>query len=163
MEKLPEYMQMCFLALINTLNNSAYEVLKEKGLNIIPYLRRAVISYFFFLITSNIAKSFHHHLVSIAFVFFRINLQWTDLCNAWLAEARWYHNGQSPKFEEYLENAWVSIASTIVLSNAYCINDDVTAEDLEQFLCGYPDIVRFSSMIFRLYDDLGTSRVRYIY
>jgi Terpene synthase family, metal binding domain len=62
--------------------------------------------------------------------------------------------------KEYLENAWVSIASTIVLSNAYCINDDVTAKELEQFSSGYPEIMRLSSMIFRLYDDLGTSSVR---
>ena len=74
-------------------------------------------------------------------------------------EARWYHNGYAPTLEEYLENAQVSIAGIISLSNAYCINDSVTAKDLEQFSSGYPDIVRYSSMIFRLYNDLATSTV----
>ncbi|KAJ4814971.1 Terpene synthase [Rhynchospora pubera] len=126
MEKLPEYMQICFMVLFNTLNDSAYDILRQKGLNIIPYLRRA----------------------------------WTDLCKSWLAEARWYHGGYSPTLQEYLENAWVSIASIIVFSNAYCMDGDVTAKDLEQFSFGYPEIARLSSMTFRLYDDLGTSKVR---
>ncbi|KAJ4755862.1 Terpene synthase [Rhynchospora pubera] len=124
MEKLPEYMQICFMVLFNTLNDSAYDILRQKGLNIIPYLRRA----------------------------------WTDLCKSWLAEARWYHGGYSPTLQEYLENAWVSIASIIVFSNAYCMDGDVTAKDLEQFSFGYPEIARLSSMTFRLYDDLGTSK-----
>ena len=74
-------------------------------------------------------------------------------------EARWYHNGYAPTLEEYLENAWISISAHIGLSYAYCINDYVTAKDLEQFSSGYPKILRYSAMNLRLYDDLGTSTV----
>ncbi|XP_078160847.1 monoterpene synthase 8, chloroplastic-like [Carex rostrata] len=123
MEGLPKNFQMCILALFKTVEDHGSKILKEKGLNVIPYLRRA----------------------------------WKDLCKAFLLEARWYHNGHAPKLEEYLENAWVSIAGIISLSNAYCINDYVTANDLEQFSAGYPDIVRYSSLNFRLYNDLATS------
>ncbi|XP_078160848.1 monoterpene synthase 7, chloroplastic-like [Carex rostrata] len=119
---LPENFQMCILALINTVEDHGREILKEKGLYVIPYLRRA----------------------------------WKDLCKAFLVEARWYHNGYAPKLE-YLENAWVSIAGIISLSNAYCINDYVTVKDLEKFSASYPDIVRYSSLNFRLYNDLATS------
>ncbi|KAF5481135.1 hypothetical protein F2P56_001813 [Juglans regia] len=38
---LPEYMQQCFLALYNTINEIVYDTLKEKGENILPYLTKA--------------------------------------------------------------------------------------------------------------------------
>ncbi|XP_020100321.1 alpha-terpineol synthase, chloroplastic-like [Ananas comosus] len=36
--QLPEYMKVCFLALFNTTSDIAYETMKEKGLNILPFL-----------------------------------------------------------------------------------------------------------------------------
>ncbi|XP_078149747.1 monoterpene synthase 8, chloroplastic-like [Carex rostrata] len=122
-EGLPENFRMCILALFNMVEDRGSEVLKEKGLNVIPYLRRA----------------------------------WKDLCKAYIVEARWYHNGYAPTLEEYLENAWVSISGHIAFSYAYCINHYITAKDLEHFSSGYPDIVRYSCMNLRLYDDLATS------
>ncbi|KAJ8628084.1 hypothetical protein MRB53_021391 [Persea americana] len=41
MEQLPEYMNTCFLALYNYINEIGYEILKEEGRNVIPYLRNA--------------------------------------------------------------------------------------------------------------------------
>nr|BDN86182.1 isoprene synthase [Calophyllum inophyllum] len=38
---LPDYMKLCFLALYNTVNDMAYEILKERGEIAIPYLRKA--------------------------------------------------------------------------------------------------------------------------
>jgi (-)-alpha-terpineol synthase len=90
----------------------------------------------------------------------KIIWQWKELCKAYLVEARWYHNGYPPTVEEYLNNAWVTISGSLLLSYAYCINDYVNAEDLEQFSSNYPDIVRYSSTILRLYNDLATSSVR---
>ncbi|KAJ4755865.1 Terpene synthase [Rhynchospora pubera] len=122
-EALPEYMKTCISALFNTVEDQGQVVLKKKGLDVIPYFKRA----------------------------------WKDLCKAYLTEARWYHNGYLPTLEEYLENAWVSISGNIAISTAYCINNYVTAKELEQFSSGYPDIVRYSSMNLRLYNDLATS------
>ncbi|KAJ4755864.1 Terpene synthase [Rhynchospora pubera] len=124
-EALPEYMQICLSALFSTVEDQGHEVFKKKGLDIIPYLRRA----------------------------------WKDLCRAYLKEARWYNNGYVPTLDEYLENAWASISGHIVFSYAYCINNYVTSDQLEKFLSGYPDIVRYSSITFRLYNDMGTSIV----
>lgn len=42
-EQLPEYMKICFLALYNTTNEMGYEILKDQGLNIIPYLHKVVL------------------------------------------------------------------------------------------------------------------------
>lgn len=44
MEFLPEYMQLCFLALYNSTNEMAFDNLKENGLNTIPFLKKAVLS-----------------------------------------------------------------------------------------------------------------------
>ncbi|KAJ3670709.1 hypothetical protein LUZ60_008135 [Juncus effusus] len=82
---------------------------------------------------------------------------WTDLCKAYLVEAKWYHDRYIPILDEYLENAWISISGHIVLTYALCMNEDVTANDLKHLMLGYPYIVRLISMICRLSDDLATS------
>ncbi|XP_059313800.1 (R)-linalool synthase TPS5, chloroplastic-like [Lycium ferocissimum] len=41
MEELPEYMKVCYLALFNIINEVAYEVLKEHGINVLPYLAKS--------------------------------------------------------------------------------------------------------------------------
>ncbi|XP_021289701.1 (-)-alpha-terpineol synthase-like [Herrania umbratica] len=41
MELLPEYMQICFLAFYNFTNEIAFDVLKDKGFNTIPFLKKA--------------------------------------------------------------------------------------------------------------------------
>ncbi|KAF9626587.1 hypothetical protein IFM89_036102 [Coptis chinensis] len=39
-EQLPDYMKLCFFALYNTVNEFAYNALKEHGFNILPHLRK---------------------------------------------------------------------------------------------------------------------------
>ncbi|KAK9093209.1 hypothetical protein Syun_028120 [Stephania yunnanensis] len=82
---------------------------------------------------------------------------WADLCKAYLVEARWFHNKYTPTLEEYLENAWVSISAPVMLVHSYFfVKQEITTEAL-QCLDRYPDIIRWSSMILRLCDDLGTA------
>ncbi|XP_074565101.1 monoterpene synthase 8, chloroplastic-like [Curcuma longa] len=40
-DQLPDYMKILFLALFNTINDDGYKVMKEKGLDVIPYLKRS--------------------------------------------------------------------------------------------------------------------------
>lgn len=42
MEELPDYMKVCYLAFFNTINEVAYEVLKDQGVNVLPYLTKSV-------------------------------------------------------------------------------------------------------------------------
>ncbi|KAL5707045.1 hypothetical protein ACHQM5_025141 [Ranunculus cassubicifolius] len=82
---------------------------------------------------------------------------WTDLCKAYLVEAKWYYGKYTPTLEEYLSNAWVSISGPTVLVHGYfLLQQDITKDTIDQ-LEGYPDIIRWSSLILRLADDLGTS------
>ncbi|NP_001233805.1 linalool synthase [Solanum lycopersicum] len=41
MEQLPDYMKVCYLALINIINEVAYEVLKNHDINVLPYLTKS--------------------------------------------------------------------------------------------------------------------------
>ncbi|URD96108.1 Myrcene synthase, chloroplastic [Musa troglodytarum] len=124
MDRFPEYMKICFLALFNTTNDTAYNVMKEK----VPLSKQC-----------------------------NPWIQLADLCKAYMMEARWYHQGYTPNLEEYLENALVSISGPLMLTLAYCTSDDVTREALDGFQ-SCPEIARWSSMIVRLCDDLGTSK-----
>ncbi|XP_058072943.1 alpha-terpineol synthase, chloroplastic-like [Magnolia sinica] len=45
MVQLPQYMKMCFLALYNTVNEIAYNILKEQGLDIVPHLKKVWADY----------------------------------------------------------------------------------------------------------------------
>ncbi|KAL7160546.1 hypothetical protein ABFS83_01G103400 [Erythranthe nasuta] len=123
MDKLPHYMQICFLVLNNFVNELAYDVLKQQGILIIPHLRKS----------------------------------WGDLCKAYMQEAEWYYAKYTPTKEEYVENAWISISAPAVVSQAYFIVTNPIDKEAVQSLYKYHNIVRCSSLVFRLANDLGTS------
>ncbi|CAK9316326.1 unnamed protein product [Citrullus colocynthis] len=120
---LPNYMQICFIALHNTINDMTFDAIKDHGVNVIPYLRK----------------------------------MWTDLCKAFLVEAKWYYTNYKPTFQEYLDNAWISVSGSLLLVHAYVFaTNSLTKEALES-LQDYPLIIRHSSIIFRLANDLASS------
>ncbi|WKA02034.1 hypothetical protein VitviT2T_020275 [Vitis vinifera] len=123
MEQLPQYMKICFLALYNFTNETAYDVLKEHDLNIISYLRNA----------------------------------WADITKSQLVEAKWYHEGYKPSLQEYINNAWISVSGPLTLVHAYFFITNPMTEEALGCLERFRDIIRWSSTIFRLSDDLGTS------
>ncbi|PIN03535.1 (-)-alpha-terpineol synthase [Handroanthus impetiginosus] len=123
MDQLPNYMQMCYLALNNFIYEMAYDVLKEKGFLIIPHLRKS----------------------------------WADLCRTYLQEAKWYFIGYIPRLEAYIENAWISISAPIILSHGFFLVTNPIEKEAVESLYKYHNIVRCSTMILRLANDLGTS------
>ncbi|KAI8558341.1 hypothetical protein RHMOL_Rhmol04G0083900 [Rhododendron molle] len=127
-ETLPDYMKFCFLALYNTTNEMAYEILKQKGVNIIPYLTRA----------------------------------WVDYCNAILVEAKWYFEKGTPTFKAYLESALVSASMMLVSVHAYfLLTETITKEAMECFEKEYHPLIECPSLIFRLSNDLATSKAEF--
>nr|QWQ79599.1 TPS41 [Juglans sigillata] len=123
MEQLPYYLQICFLSVYNTVNEMAFDTLKEKGCNVIWYMKKA----------------------------------WTDLCRSYMVEVNWFYNGYTPSLQEYLEYGWITITMSNILVHCYFfVTNPITKEALE-LLKEYPDIIRLSSFIIRLADDLGTS------
>ncbi|KAF7146676.1 hypothetical protein RHSIM_Rhsim04G0057700 [Rhododendron simsii] len=128
-ETLPKYMKLCFLALYNTTNEMAYAILKQKGVNIIPYLTRA----------------------------------WVDYCKAILVEAKWCFEKETPTFKAYLDNGLVSASIMLVSVHAYfLLTKTITKEALECLLEkneSYHPLIECPSLIFRLCNDLATSKV----
>ncbi|MED6140144.1 hypothetical protein PIB30_090248 [Stylosanthes scabra] len=118
---LPDYMKLCFLALYNFVNELAYEILKDNGYNVTPYLKKS----------------------------------WIDLCKSYFMEAKWYQqSGYTPRFEEYIENAWISISAPVILVHTYVLVPSQSFR--EQDLLHYSDVIKYSSMILRLANDHGT-------
>ncbi|XP_068669054.1 (-)-alpha-terpineol synthase-like [Aristolochia californica] len=82
---------------------------------------------------------------------------WADLCKANQKEAKWYNEGYMPTLDEYIENAVMSASGSVILGNAYfSMKANITDERL-QSLVNLPEVFKWSSMILRLCDDLGTS------
>lgn len=81
------------------------------------------------------------------------------MLKAFLQEAKWCRDKYLPPFEDYLNNAWVSVSGVVILTHAYfLLNDNITKDALDS-LDNYHDLLRRPSLIFRLCNDLGTSRV----
>lgn len=86
-------------------------------------------------------------------------VQWVDLCKAYMQEAKWYYSGFKPTLQQYLDNAWISISGPVILVHGYVFaTSPIVMDDLES-LVEYADIIRWSSTILRLANDLGTSSV----
>ncbi|EEF46636.1 (R)-limonene synthase, putative [Ricinus communis] len=82
---------------------------------------------------------------------------WANLCKAYLVEAKWYHKGYKPTLEKYLDNAVVSIAAPLMLFSSYFLTaDKITVEALD-YINKLPSLMRCSSLVLRLTNDLGTS------
>lgn len=82
---------------------------------------------------------------------------WGDLCRAFLKEAKWYYAGYTPTLQEYLDNAWLSISGQVILGHAFFLVTNQLTEEAVRCCMEYPDLIRYSSTILRLADDLGTS------
>ncbi|KAL5714215.1 hypothetical protein ACHQM5_016206 [Ranunculus cassubicifolius] len=83
---------------------------------------------------------------------------WADQCKSFLLEATWFHTGYKPTLQEYLETSCISLGGPLVLFHTYFfMSSEITSEAL-QYLASYPDLIRCSSMILRLTDDMGTSK-----
>ncbi|KAJ8765402.1 hypothetical protein K2173_012099 [Erythroxylum novogranatense] len=84
---------------------------------------------------------------------------WIDLCKAYFVEHKWYGSGYKPTLQEYLDNAWISIGANVIMVHTYFLTanpiTDKAMESLKQE--GYPNIIKWSSVILRLADDLETS------
>ncbi|MBA0799678.1 hypothetical protein Gohar_010180, partial [Gossypium harknessii] len=106
----------------NSINEIAFDNLKEHGFHTIPLLKKA----------------------------------WAELCKAYLVEAKWYYSGYIPTLNEYMDNAWISIAVPLVLSHIFSSPNLTTKECLEYWKED-SNLIYCSAIIFRLADDLGTS------
>ncbi|KAK2984377.1 hypothetical protein RJ640_026684 [Escallonia rubra] len=86
-----------------------------------------------------------------------LSKMWADLCKAYLKEAGWFHGGYKPTLDEYLDNAVVSISAPLMLFCSYFLTTNTITEEALNYINKLPSIMRSSSLLLRLTDDLGTS------
>ncbi|KAL5999789.1 hypothetical protein ACLOJK_038075 [Asimina triloba] len=85
-------------------------------------------------------------------------LLWARLCKAFLVEARWFHKQHTPTLKEYLDNGWVSTSCPLIVSFLYTLMlQKMTEEDVDD-INKYEKLISLMSLIFRLCDDLATSK-----
>ncbi|XP_042009466.1 1,8-cineole synthase, chloroplastic-like [Salvia splendens] len=82
---------------------------------------------------------------------------WGDLVEAYMIEANWYHKGYKPSFEEYINNAWITLGGLPIISHLFFRLTDSIEEEAVESVHKYHDIVRLLCIIGRLADDMGTS------
>ncbi|CAE6005943.1 unnamed protein product [Arabidopsis arenosa] len=124
LDELPEYMRLCFLVVYNEVNSIGCDILRNKNINVIPFLKKS----------------------------------WTDVCKAYLVEAKWYKSGHKPNLEEYMQNAWISISAPTIFVHFYCVfSAQLSLKVLDTLSEHQQNVVRSSASVFRLANDLVTS------
>ncbi|XP_054810944.1 tricyclene synthase TPS4, chloroplastic-like [Prosopis cineraria] len=83
---------------------------------------------------------------------------WSDMLKAFLQEARWSHDKHIPSFNDYFRNAWMSVSGVLILTHAYFFLHHNFSKESLQSLDPHHDLLRCPSIIFRLCNDLGTSK-----
>ncbi|OAY64176.1 Myrcene synthase, chloroplastic [Ananas comosus] len=71
-------------------------------------------------------------------------------------EAKWHHNGYKPTLREYLENGWMSSSGNVILLHAFALTGEKVAIETLRKSENYQGLVRSSSSILRLCNDLAT-------
>ncbi|XP_010686920.2 (3S,6E)-nerolidol synthase 1 [Beta vulgaris subsp. vulgaris] len=78
---------------------------------------------------------------------------WSELCNAFLVEARWFANERLPTTEEYLKNGLVSSGVYVVFATLFSLLGEA-----RHLWNAHPEIVSATGTILRLWDDLGSAK-----
>ncbi|KAG4967616.1 hypothetical protein JHK87_033267 [Glycine soja] len=62
---------------------------------------------------------------------------WSNVCKAFLQEAKWFYNKVIPPFNEFLENARISSTARVILTPSYflvCQDQDITEQALHSLI-----------------------------
>lgn len=87
-------------------------------------------------------------------------MQWVKLCKAFLVEAEWLSSGHLPSAEKYLRNGIVTTGVNTILVHAFFLLGQQISNRTVEVLDDDSDIVLSSSMILRLWDDMGNAKVK---
>ncbi|XP_052178610.1 (-)-germacrene D synthase-like isoform X1 [Diospyros lotus] len=119
--QLPEYMRLCYEALLDVYNMIEEEMAKQGRSYAVDY-----------------AKSTMKKLV-----------------RAYFEEAKWFHQGYTPSMEEYKQVALVTSTYEMISTNSLVGMGDLATQEAFDWVSSHPLIVRASSIIFRLMDDIA--------
>ncbi|PIN19469.1 (-)-alpha-terpineol synthase [Handroanthus impetiginosus] len=134
-----------------------YDVIQRWDLESIEKL--PIYMQIYFVALNNTVNEIAYHILKQQGVVIIPHLRksWMDLCEAYMKEAVWYNNGVKPSLKEYLENAWISVGVPTFLYQVYFLVTNPIEKEATKYLDEYHDIIRWSSMIARLADDVATA------
>nr|QIQ56010.1 putative terpene synthase 26 [Eremophila lucida] len=81
-----------------------------------------------------------------------------DFLCSYLQEAKWYHKGQKPSLEEYLQNGCTSSGGLMLFCHIYFLLQNPVEKEAIRELCEYHDFLRLASTVVRLTNDLKTTK-----
>ncbi|PIN19468.1 (R)-limonene synthase [Handroanthus impetiginosus] len=113
----------------------------------------------YFVVLNNTVNEIAYHILKQQGVVTIQHLRkaWMDLCKAYMKEAVWYNNGVKPGLKEYLDNAWISVGVPTFLYQVYFLVTNPIEKEATKYFDEYHNIIRGSSMIARLADDVATA------
>lgn len=81
------------------------------------------------------------------------------LVRAYFEEVKWFHEGYTPSMEEYMQVALVTGAHEMLSTNSFVGMGDLATQEAFDWVLSHPLIVRASSVIGRLMDDMVGHKV----
>jgi hypothetical protein len=89
-------------------------------------------------------------------------LQWATLFDAFLVESKWLSANQVPSLDDYLSNGVITTGAPLALLHLFFMagHDPSTAGSANLNSGHIPPIMSCPSKILRLWDDMGSAKVR---
>ncbi|KAL0431230.1 UNVERIFIED_CONTAM: Isoprene synthase, chloroplastic, partial [Sesamum radiatum] len=84
---------------------------------------------------------------------------WADLFKVFLQEAKWKSEKYIPKFDEYMSYGCISSSGAVLLLHAYILTTQNIRAEAVEYLMQNQGLVQLSGDIFRLANDLGSSKM----
>lgn len=84
---------------------------------------------------------------------------WADFCKGLMVEAWWYYKSVIPSLEDYLRSAWITSSGPLMSLIALLCTANCKPEELRDKWGESQDLVYYTSLIIRLWNDLGTSAI----
>lgn len=74
-------------------------------------------------------------------------------------EAKWFHEGSIPTMEEYMNLALVSSAYDMLATTSFIGMGEIVTKEVFDWVISNPQIVKASTIICRLKDDISSHKV----
>lgn len=156
-DKLPDFMKVHYRGLLDIYYEIEEEMAKQGKTYRVKYAKEAV-GHMVPLFYKNI-KSYSDGLRKKIINCDILSFQMKRLARGYLAEAKWLHENYVPQMEEYMRVALVSSGYPMLVAMSFvCMGDIVTKESFD-WVFSDPKIVRASSIIARLMDDIVSHKV----
>ncbi|RDY12565.1 putative terpene synthase 2, partial [Mucuna pruriens] len=83
------------------------------------------------------------------------------VAQAYMIEARWFNSNYKPTTEEYMQTSIISCALALLIITSYIGMGDTATENIFKWASNEPKIVKASSIICRLMDDIVSNEESY--